>query len=271
MAPIRLHHLLTTLLCSTAFAFTPFILKSNSINKGFATELMTNAGNSAFFRSTTYVTPTTTKLHARKRRKRKDDPTNNDPTRDAPTFIDNSEDELPDFDIDDDADESSSATETSTSPSLSMDLSDAMSDPSVRAAMQGSASSSALDARDVLRSRNREVESTFEFDEVPSPLPRPGQAKGMGGEKVGKKRAKAELRRAAAIERAQLEEDEGPGIFSSISDLFTGKATDGGIPKFVETGTWASIFVLILWEVYINSPLFERAQPMIPVIYDLLN
>uniref|UniRef100_A0A7S2K6L2 Uncharacterized protein n=1 Tax=Leptocylindrus danicus TaxID=163516 RepID=A0A7S2K6L2_9STRA len=229
-------------------------------------------------------------LHAKRRRKRKDSPdsSSNSSVGPSSSFNDNFDDELPDFDLNEDVDESSSSKERSTSSSssapaqqqLSMqsDLSDAMSDPSVMAAMRGSASSmsSAKDARDVLRARNREVEATFEFDEVANPLPRPGQAKGSvgGGEVIGKKRAKAEARRAAAIERAQLEEEEGLGssaVFSSISNLVTGEATDGGIPKIIETGTWAGIFVLVLWEVYINSPFFERVQPMIPVVYDLLN
>eukprot|EP00977_Amphora_coffeiformis_P010979 scaffold2614_cov132-Amphora_coffeaeformis.AAC.6 len=37
--------------------------------------------------------------------------------------------------------------------------------------------------------------------------------------------------------------------------------------KILETGTWVGIALLVVWEIYINSPLFERAAPMAPVVY----
>ena len=37
--------------------------------------------------------------------------------------------------------------------------------------------------------------------------------------------------------------------------------------KILENSTWVGIGLLVLWEVYINSPLFERAAPMAPIVY----
>ena len=37
--------------------------------------------------------------------------------------------------------------------------------------------------------------------------------------------------------------------------------------KLLEVGAWLGIGLLILWEIYINSPLFERVAPMAPVVY----
>ncbi len=75
-------------------------------------------------------------------------------------------------------------------------------------------------------------------------------------EGMGKKAAKAAQRRAAAIEREALAEEEK----SPFEDL--------NILKLLENGAWVGIGLLVLWEVYINSPFFERAAPLIPVVYD---
>jgi hypothetical protein len=40
--------------------------------------------------------------------------------------------------------------------------------------------------------------------------------------------------------------------------------------QILENGAWIGIALLILWELYLNSPFFERAAPMAPVVYDLL-
>jgi uncharacterized membrane protein len=39
--------------------------------------------------------------------------------------------------------------------------------------------------------------------------------------------------------------------------------------KLVENFTWLSIFALVAWEIYINSPFFQRAAPLSPIVYDL--
>jgi hypothetical protein len=39
--------------------------------------------------------------------------------------------------------------------------------------------------------------------------------------------------------------------------------------KALEAATWTCIIALVLWEVYINSPFFSRAAPIIPIVYDI--
>ena len=98
-------------------------------------------------------------------------------------------------------------------------------DPLVLEAMKASKNSASFASpKDLLRSRDRNLEATFEFDDVKSPLPRPGQDSptasssttvSVGG---GKKRARAEARRAAAMEAAELEaaNDKGPGVVNEV-------------------------------------------------------
>ena len=75
-------------------------------------------------------------------------------------------------------------------------------------------------------------------------------------EGMGKKAAKAAQRKAAAVQReAELEEQKSP-----FEDL--------NIFKLLENGAWVGIGLLVLWEFYINSPFFDRAAPLIPVVYD---
>jgi len=210
-------------------------------------------------------------LAAKKRRRRK----NPVPVEKDVSSQSSYDDDLPDFDLDEDIspEESFSPSKPSSAPSVSMEetVMEAMSDPSVLQAMQaGSSAPQTSSTKDILRSRSRELESTFEFDEVSNPLPRPGMKTTSDG-RIGmsKKQAKREARRAAALQ-AEAEEEEGK-LLSSVSDFLNEKASDGGFPKIVELGTWVSIGILVAWEAYINSPFFERAQPLIPVVYEIFN
>lgn len=75
---------------------------------------------------------------------------------------------------------------------------------------------------------------------------------------MGKKAAKNAQRRAAAAQReAAAEADKSP-----FEDL------DFDFVKLLEKGAWVGIGLLVLWEFYINSPFFNRAAPLIPVVYD---
>lgn len=156
-------------------------------------------------------------------------------------------------------------------------------DPLVLEAMKASKNSASFASpKELLRSRDRNLEATFEFDEVKSPLPQPGQdastartstTVSVGG---GKKRARAEARRAAAMEAAELEaaDNQGPGIVNEVMGKLpfypkTEEGEEASPLKLVEQGTWACIYILVAWELYINSPLFDRASPLIPVVYDL--
>ena len=44
-------------------------------------------------------------------------------------------------------------------------------------------------------------------------------------------------------------------------------AKDMSAIDYLQTITWGCLYALIAWEVYINSPFFERAAPMAPVVY----
>ena len=179
---------------------------------------------------------------------------------------------------------------------MTSDPSDAsvdMSNPKVMEAMKGSMPgvSSAGSTEDLLR--NRALEKSFKFDDtnVKEDLPSLGQLsgkKGRGGvdgstssntepsssgsfvveQKVGSKRARAEARRAAAIEAERAAEEE-KSFLQKVPQFLDEKGEVSAI-KILESGTWVGIGILVLWEVYINSPLFERAAPMAPVVYELL-
>ena len=135
------------------------------------------------------------------------------------------------------------------------------------------------------------MEKSFKFDDanVKEDLPSLGQLagkKGRGGsstssstepsspgsfvveQKVGSKRARAEARRAAAIEAERAAEEE-KSFLQNVPQFLDEKGEVSAI-KILESGTWVGIGILVLWEVYINSPFFERAAPMAPVVYELL-
>ena len=63
------------------------------------------------------------------------------------------------------------------------------------------------------------------------------------------------------------EEDE-DNIFSKLP-FITNESGKIEPLKLLEAATWTCIIALVLWEVYINSPLFSRAAPIIPIVYDL--
>ena len=78
---------------------------------------------------------------------------------------------------------------------------------------------------------------------------------------MGKKAARDAERRALAMQQREKELAE-EGQRSPFSDL--------NILKVLENGAWVGIGLLVLWEFYINSPFFDRAAPLIPVVYDTL-
>lgn len=179
-------------------------------------------------------------------------------------------------------------------PSDPSDVSVDMSNPKVMEAMKGSMPGvgSIASMEDLLR--NRDLEKAFEFDgtAVKEDLPSLGQLsgkKGRGGssssgaessapssspvsfvveQKVGSKRARAEARRAAAIEAERAAEEE-KSFLEKIPQILDEKGEVSPI-KILEQGTWIGIGILVLWEVYINSPLFSRTAPMTPVVFEIL-
>ena len=179
-------------------------------------------------------------------------------------------------------------------PSDPSDASVDMSNPKVMEAMKGSMPGvgSGASMEDLLR--NRDLEKAFEFDGtvVKEDLPSLGQLsgkKGRGGssssgaessapssspvsfvveQKVGSKHSRAEARRAAAIEAERAAEEE-KSFLEKIPKILDEKGKVSPI-KILEQGTWIGIGILVLWEVYINSPLFSRTAPMTPVVFELM-
>jgi len=81
------------------------------------------------------------------------------------------------------------------------------------------------------------------------------------------KRARQAEARRAAVAKKEAEEEAGNSWWSNITFLQndSGEVTPLSL---LEAGTWTGIAILVLWEVYLNSPLFERAAPMAPVVYE---
>lgn len=224
-------------------------------------------------------------------------------------IVNDDDGELPGFDLGDDEQveefkmEPTKAEDPANAASASMEASEVavapdpsdasvdMSNPKVMEAMKGSMPgvASARSTEDLLRNRDRDLEKSFKFDDtnVKEDLPSLGQLagkKGRGGgvgntepsspgsfvveQKVGSKRARAEARRAAAIEAERAAEEE-KSVLQKVPQFLDEKGEVSAI-KILESGTWVGIGILVLWEVYINSPLFERAAPMAPVVYELL-
>jgi len=185
----------------------------------------------------------------KKRRKRKD-------SAPPPTSSSTVEsDDLPDFDLGDEADApASSRPRKSTDPDEITDV------------MMGTQKPLGS-LKDLISDRS--LEKSFEFDEPTDPLPDLGDLVSKQQPAVGKKKARQEARRAAAV----AEEDEEDSIVDGISDAlgslpFLKSDRESSSLKLVENATWLGIFLLVGWEIYINSPFFERAAPIAPVLYD---
>ena len=167
----------------------------------------------------------------------------------------------------------------------SMDVSSVdMTDPKVLEAMKGSAKSP-TSTDDLLR--NRELERAFKFNDsdVKEDLPSLADVRtpkssvgpmgsapdvGIGSNAMGKKARRAEARRAAAIEADLAKQEEGGGNFLKNFESLLGEDGEVSGVKVLETGAWAGIGFLVVWEIFINSPFFTRAAPLVPVVYDLL-
>ena len=76
-------------------------------------------------------------------------------------------------------------------------------------------------------------------------------------EGMGKKAAKRAERKAAALQRESEEADAGGFNLEDVNVL-----------KLLENGAWVGIGLLVAWEIYINSPFFERAAPLIPPVFE---
>jgi len=200
--------------------------------------------------------------------------------------------ELPGFDLVEDIDLPTGASDGQlqmSTANLSVDMNDE--DAVLRAMKPTSGALPSASIRDLMRSRNVELEQKLVVDNVTQKFPtlgeytqkskaegrKGGQAVGGGEGKVGKKAARAAARKDAAI---KVEEVENSGFVAWLRNLpkvpalpFTNASvndpTTGDLDpiKLIENAAWAGIYTLVIWEIYINSPLFVRALPMAPVVF----
>lgn len=182
--------------------------------------------------------------------------------------------DLPDFDLDEDGvtDDSADSKSSSAPSAKAGDIS---------ANMMGSSKRRNSSLRDLLSDRG--LESKMEFDVTAESAAMPDLAdlarasssqaaddmdiddSSLSG---GKKRARQEARRAAA--QALEPEVEEPSILQPLIDKLPNIRDEKGkvsAIKLLEAGAWAGIYLLVAWEIFINSPFFDRAGPMAPVVY----
>ena len=68
----------------------------------------------------------------------------------------------------------------------------------------------------------------------------------------------------------RTKDEESSSSWEQRNEWITSLFTDLNIVKVTEHGAWVGIGLLVVWEIYINSPFFDRAAPLIPVVYDTL-
>mmetsp|Transcript_919 Transcript_919/g.2334 ORF Transcript_919/g.2334 Transcript_919/m.2334 type:complete len:293 (-) Transcript_919:154-1032(-) len=182
--------------------------------------------------------------------------------------------ELPEFDLDDAGEAAANAP-----PKKKINPDE------ITANMMGSGNVNAARSLDELIS-DRTLENRLEFDEKGDPgipdfvdlarassTPQSYDSSASASDspataEIGKKKQRRAERVANAIAAKEAEESE-KSFLSSIPQFLNEKGEVSPI-KILEQGAWTGIFLLIGWEVYINSPLFERAAPMAPIVYEIL-
>lgn len=137
---------------------------------------------------------------------------------------------------------------------------------------------------------DRSLENKLEFEEKADPsvpdfvdlakasstIPSYNADSALTGAGVGKKKQRQAERMARAI-AAKEEEEEDMTILERNLKLVTKyfpqfldeKGNFSGV-KLLENGAWVGIYSLVGWEVYINSPFFDRAAPLAPVVFEIL-
>jgi hypothetical protein len=180
--------------------------------------------------------------------------------------------DLPDFDLDEDGSTADGDSKSSSSPSASSG--------DISANMMGTSKRRNSSLRDLLSDRGLESKMKFDMTEEAAAMPdladlaraSSSQADGMDSDDSslsgGKKRARQEARRAAA--QALEPEAEEPNILQPLLDKLPNIRDEKGkvsAVKLLEAGAWTGIYLLVAWEIYLNSPLFDRAAPLAPVVY----
>jgi len=181
-------------------------------------------------------------------------------------------DELPDFDLGGEVEEASQRVRISSNPD------------EITPAMMADGNAAARSLDELIMDRS--LENKFKFDEpedpnIPdfiqlgkessSPLPslNDGTSMVLGGGGIGKKKQRQAERIANAIRVKEEEKQVGSNILSKIPSFLNEKGEVSAV-KVLEQGAWLGIYSLIGWEIYINSPFFDRAGPMAPIVYEIL-
>lgn len=203
--------------------------------------------------------PSVSALSAKKRRRRKDK---------APDTA--LSDDLPDFDIAED-EEPDLPKKTTTATAANRVVATTEQGEQITVAMMGNTQQqqSTKSVRDLINDRSLEQKLNFDTEDtgdLPDLMKLAQQQQGEGAEPSGKKKARQAARQAAAAARQQEEEDSVQSLLKQVPFLLNEKGEVSAV-KILEAGTWAGIGLLVAWEVYINSPFFERAAPVIPVVY----
>jgi len=210
-------------------------------------------------------------LSVKKRRRRRRKESDTTPEDQAEMLVSESMslpvgDELPDFDLEGEGEEASQRVRISSNPD------------EITPAMMADGNAAARSLDELITDRS--LENKFQFDEPEDPnIPdfiqlakessSPSLDDGtMLGGGMGKKKKRQAERIANAIRVKEEEKQEG-NILSKIP-LFLNEKGEVSAVKILEQGAWLGIYSLIGWEVYINSPLFDRAGPMAPIVYEIL-
>ena len=217
------------------------------------------------------VTPLCMAAPKKKRRRRKQQVANDS----------DDEGDLPDFELKEEIEAQESPKRRQQQQASTASSSDPLGE--ITPSMMASSSSSTGGGGGPTRSvtdllRDRSIEQKLDFDEEDAtvsggePLPdllALARQQQQQQPPMGKKKARQAARVAAAKAAAkEQEESASSSILTKIPFILDEKGTVSPV-KILESGAWLGIGLLVVWELYINSPFFERAQPMIPVVYDL--
>jgi hypothetical protein len=208
-------------------------------------------------------------LSAQRKRRRKKGTSSSSPE-DTDSTSSDEDDELPDFDFADDPAESTS-TPVKKKPESSGGVT-ALGETKISANMMGSTNRPVRSFQELIS--DRALEKRFEFAEpegeiLPDLVDFSRGASSTPTTSVSKKQTRQDARRAAAMAAEKEREKEEESGFDLLSMLPGIRDESGNISatKFLESATWACIGALVVWEIFLNSPFFERAAQMVPVIY----
>jgi hypothetical protein len=241
------------------------------ISQAFVVSPLPTSGNQMSTKHASTNSRTTELLAQKKRRRRKDSSeasgagSSSSSSGSLPGLDLNDDDSLPDFDLGDD--ESVAELKSSKKPAKAEINFNEISD-----AMMGDTSKATGSLEDLIRDRS--LESKFEFEGEEEDISIPDfttfvKASGATGElEVGKKKARQTDRRAAAIQAKEAAQEKLGFLDYPFFEVLRDEKGKISPIKILEQGAWLGIYLLIGWEIFLNTPLFERLAPMIPVIFE---